>query len=343
VVYREGENALTDIANGTSLSQIKGICYRDGETRIINQPSPLMENLDNLPLPDKSMINFSRCSGLFPVGKRPCMFIMASRGCPYQCTFCSKSVYGNTLRQRSPENVVEEIELLYKDWGVREIHFADDTFNANLNWAHKLLDLIIKGEWNKKLAFRIALRVNEKIVNYELLKHLKAAGVWFIYYGVENGNQAMLDRMHKGIKIEEVKRAFRITHTVGIKTEAFFIIGMPGETKATIKDSYNLYKEINPWWGGFSKAMPFPNTLFAKEVEENGQLLCKDYEKWNPSNIVVRTDELTSQELDNWTDKMNNMTRKSKIFKPKQMMYLAIDQAKSMLSAKQWTKPGGSI
>lgn len=344
VVYGEGEKAMADIARGTPLAIIHGICYRDenGKT-ITNPPAPFLSDLDSLPLPDTSLINFKRYSGLFPVGRRPCMFIQSSRGCPYQCRFCSRSVFGNTLRHRSPENIIEEVGLLYRNWGIREIHFADDTFNANLNWARELLDTITKYGYHKKLVFRVALRVNEKILDTELLRHLKSAGVWFIYYGVESGNQGMLDRMHKNITVKEVKRAFKLTHETGIKTEAFFIIGLPGETRETIQDSYNLYKEIKPWWGGFSKAMPFPGTAFTEEVKSNGHLLCADYDKLNPSRFVVRTDALSAEELDMYTDALNMMTRRSKVLKPKQMMYLAIDQVRSVVANKQWTKPGGSI
>ena len=344
VVYGEGEHAIVALSKGVPLSGIRGICYRDGDV-VTNPPEPMLSpaELDTLPMPDKTLVNFKQYSGLFPVGRRPCMFLMSSRGCPFNCRFCSKSIYGNTLRLRSPDNVMEEIEVLHGHWGVREIHLSDDTFNANLDWAHGLLDKIINKGYNKKLIFRVALRVNEKILNAELLKHLKAAGVWFIYYGVENGNQGMLDRMGKGITVAEIKRAFKLTCEVGINTEAFFIIGMPGETVGTVKDSYNLYREIRPWWGGFSKAVPFPGTLFTQEVKAKGHLLCDNYDDFNPSDMMVRTDTMSADELNMWTNRLNQMTRKSKILKPKQMMYLAIDQARSVISEKMWTKPGGSI
>ena len=327
VVYGEGENALLDIVQGRPLSLIRGIHYKKGNARVTNDPAPMMTNLDNLPLPDKSLIDFSRYSGLFPVGSRPSMFIMSSRGCPFRCSFCSRSIYGNTLRLRSPENIMAEVELLYKDWGVKEIHFGDDTFNANRQWADKLLDLIIKGGYHKKLVFRVALRVNEKILDIELLKHLKATGVWFVYYGVENGNQSMLNHMRKGITIEEVKRAFALAHSVGIKTEAFFIIGLPGETPQTIKDSYDLYKEIKPYWAGYSRAMPFPGTEFTREVRDAGHLLCDDYDKFCPSNIVVITDAMAADELEAWVFRLNRRADIGKLTHPKQVMYAIKDRA----------------
>ena len=254
------------------------------------------------------------------------MFVMSSRGCPYQCSFCSKSIYGNTLRLRSPESIVEEVDLLYQDWGVREIHFGDDTFNANSDWAHELLDLVTRRGLHRKLVFRVALRVNEKILDLELLHHLKAAGVWFVYYGVENGDQGMLDRMQKGITVAEVERAFQMTHEIGLKTEAFFIIGLPGETKETIQASRDLYKRIRPFWGGFSRALPFPGTSFTAEAERDGNLLSKDYDTFCPGTMAVRTDTLTAAELDQAVVSANRMARWGKLSHPKQVMYALRDK-----------------
>ncbi len=329
-VYGEGELALADIARGAPFSNIRGIHFRHrwGGNVHTNRPAQLLsvDALDALPLPDKSLIDFKRYSGLFPVGRRPCMFVMSSRGCPYQCSFCSKSVYGNTLRLRSPEGIMEEVELLYRDWGVREIHFGDDTFNANREWASELLDLVIKRGFHKKLVFRVALRVDEKILDMELLRHLKAAGVWFIYYGVENGDQDMLDRMHKGITVAEVERAFKLTHSIGLKTEAFFIIGLPGETRETIQASRDLYKRLKPFWGGFSRALPFPGTSFTAEAERDGHLLSKDYDTFGPGTMAVRTDALTAAELEREVVSANRMADFDKMRHPKQMAYAIKDK-----------------
>ncbi|MGR3295908.1 MAG: B12-binding domain-containing radical SAM protein [Candidatus Bathyanammoxibius sp.] len=330
-VYGEGEMAITDIARDVSLRDVYGIHYgyHQHDGKWVTNPPPFPragDTLDALPLPDKSLIDFKRYLGLFPVGRRPCMFVMSSRGCPYQCSFCSKSVYGNTLRLRSPESIVEEVELLYRDWGIREIHFGDDTFNANRAWAGELLDLVIKRGFHRKLVFRVALRVNEEILDMELLRHLKAAGVWFIYYGVENGDQDMLDRMHKGITVAEVERAFKMTHDVGLKTEAFFIIGLPGETRETIQASRDLYKRIRPYWGGFSRALPFPGTAFTAEAEREGHLLSKDYGTFGPGTMAVRTDALTGAELEQAVVSANRMADFDKMKHPKQMAYAIKDR-----------------
>lgn len=336
VVYGEGEQALSDIAADVPLKQIAGVCYWDEDDRIVvNAPDGLRPDLDRLPLPDKSLIDFKRFSGLFPVGRKPCMFVMSSRGCPFRCTFCSKSVYGNTLRLRSPESVMTEVDLLHRTWGVKEIHFEDDTFNANRKWADELLNLLMRYNENKEMVFRVALRVNEKIVDLDLLKHLKAAGVWFVYYGVENGNQAMLDRMHKDITVDEVRRAFQLAHKAGLKTEAFFIVGMPGETPETVEDSRRLYKELRPYWGGFSRAMPFPGTEFTEEVRRSGHLLCEDYDQFEPSKMQVRTDAMSREELDRAVDAMNRMATRDKLTHPKQVWYAGLDRLTTALSHRE--------
>jgi anaerobic magnesium-protoporphyrin IX monomethyl ester cyclase len=221
-----------------------------------------------------------------------------------------------------------EIELLYRDWGIKDLMFQDDTFNANRQWADRLLDLIIAGGYNKKLVFRVAMRVNEKMVDLDLLKHLKAAGVWIVYYGIENGNQDMMDRMHKDITVEEVKRAFVLTKGVGLKVEAGFLIGMPGETPQTIQDSCNLWKTIKPYWGGFSRVIPFPGTPFSREVKESGHLLSEDYENFQPSSMVVRTDAMSAKELDDSMPAIRRMVRLDEIKHPKQVAYLLLDKVR---------------
>jgi len=228
------------------------------------------------------------------------MFIMASRGCPFGCIFCSKSVYGSTVRYHSPDYIISLVEYLHRDFGVKEVFFQDDTFNLNRAWTENILNKIIGSGLNKTMIFRTPFRVNEKLVDRELLNLMKKAGFWLIFYGVENGNQDMLDRMKKGITTEEVKRAFKLTHEAGIKTEASFIIGLPGETESTIKDSINLWHEIKPYWTGFSRAIPFPNTPFERESRIKGNIICGDYDEYTVGKTMVRTETMTAEQLEKW-------------------------------------------
>ncbi len=190
-VVGEGDYALSEIINKKPMSHIV-------------TPKAMIQ-LAALPI-NLGLVNINKFSGAYPPGPRPGMFVMGSRGCPFKCTFCSRSVFGNTVRYREPIAVVDDAERLAKDWGIREIFFQDDTFNMNREWAEDILRLIITRKLNKHLCFRTPCRVNEKLIDLDLLRMMKEAGFWIIFYGVESGSQMMLNRMHKGTKRDEIKR-----------------------------------------------------------------------------------------------------------------------------------------
>jgi radical SAM superfamily enzyme YgiQ (UPF0313 family) len=294
VVYGEGELTFLDIVQGGDLSEIKGICYNGR----MNPPRPYAENLDHIPLPDLDLIGgLERFSAPDPVRVKPSMYIMASRGCPYQCTFCNKSVWGNRVRFRDPELVIREVQWLHEKYGVREIFFQDDTFNLNRAWAEKVLGLIVEKGMNRSILYRTPFRANEALLDEGLLDLARRANFWLIFYGVENGNQGMLDRMRKGLTVAEIERAFRLTHQAGIKTYASIMVGNPGETSQTVADSIELIRRINPSYGGAAVAIPFPGTEFREEVLEKGHLLEPNYDAYEPSCCVIRTDALSREEI----------------------------------------------
>ena len=251
-----------------------------------------MKVLDHIPLTNLDLADITKYDS-----KGKSMFIMASRGCPYGCIYCNKSVFGKKVRFRKPEKILEEIKWLYNLYGITEIFFQDDTFNLRREWIDKILTLIIENGLNKNISYRAPFRANEKLVDEKLLSLAKEANFKTIFYGVENGNQDMLNRMHKGLTISEIKRAFKLTHDAGLDTIGAFIIGLPGETVETIKDSINLWKEIRPTHSGFTLATPFPNTQFENEVRESGHLVNSNYNDYYCGGSYVRTAKLTKNEL----------------------------------------------
>lgn len=301
VVIGEGEHSFLEIVEGKDLRKIKGICWKNE----MNPLRPLAKNLDYIPLPNLDFININRFTGANPVGTYPTMYIMASRGCPFHCTFCNKSVWGHRVRFRKPELIIKEIKWLHQKYGIKEFFFQDDTFNLNRGWAEEVFNLIIKNRLNKKIIYKTPFRANKELVDEKLLRLAKKAGFWLIFYGVENGNQKMLDRMKKGLTVEELKRAFRLTHKVGLKTYASFIIGLPGETKETIEDTFNLWKELKPYKGDCALAIPLPETEFEKIVIKKGHLLVKSYDRYHASATLVRTDKLTREELKFYRDEVS--------------------------------------
>jgi radical SAM superfamily enzyme YgiQ (UPF0313 family) len=289
-------------------------------------PNRPVQDLDSLPFINLSLTDIKRFIGIYPPGHMPSMPLMFSRGCPFHCGFCSKSVFGDKVRFRSVELVVEEIKQMNEKDGIKEIFFQDDTFNTNLEYCHKLIDGLLSAGLNKKMWFRARLRANEKLITKELLSKMNKARFWSIFYGVENGNQEMLDRsIGKQLRIEEIKRAFKMTREAGIKTEASLIIGMPGETSRTIQDSLNLYHEIQPDWCTFNAAIPFPGTPFEKEARKKGQLLYENYEDYTLTGTFVRTDALTAHELAVWGCKASEMMTRDRLKHPKVLFGVVSD------------------
>jgi len=294
----EGEFVLDEIIDKRPTSNI-----------IVTKP---MKPLTALPV-NLNLVDINKFSGAYPPGPRPGMFVMGSRGCPFKCTFCSRSVFGNTVRYREPIAVVDDAERLMKDWGVREIFFQDDTFNMNRKWAEDILNLIIIKGLNKKLRFRTPCRVNKELIDLDLLDLMKEAGFWLIFYGVESGSQMMLDRMHKGTTVEEIKRAFKLTKEAGIKTEASFIVGLPEETVGTIRNSIDLYREIKPDWCSFTRAIPFPGTEFYTEAEQSEHLLIDSFDDIEVDKVMCRTDALTGEDIDRYAIMLGNMVTRKKL------------------------------
>lgn len=307
VVGGEGEHAFSEIVDGKNLRDIKGICFREKTSNKVqmNEARPLAKDLDYIPLPNLDLVNFhkDRFVGVEPVGASPSMYIMASRGCPFYCSFCNKSVWGNTLRLRKPESIIQEIRWLHKKYGIKEIFFQDDTLDLNREWLEQIFNLIIENGLNRNIIYKAPFRADENLIDEELLRLAKRAGFWLIFYGVESGNQEMLDSMGKSLTISEIKRAFALTHPVGLKTVASFIIGLPGENKKTIEDTFNLWKELVPHVTGYSVAIPFPGTEFEKNVTRRGFLYIKDYDRYSLNTFVARTDELSIKELEYYRTK----------------------------------------
>ncbi len=255
-------------------------------------------NINGLPIPDYSLVNMDKFSGVEPVGILPSTAIMASRGCPFKCTFCNTPVFwGKKVRYTKPQQVVDEVELLHKQYGVKEIFFQDDTFNLNHKWAFKIFNLLIERGLSNEMLFKIACRVNEKLLTKEFLDLARKAGVWNIFYGIESGSQYMLDRMKKGITVAEIRRAIKMTAESGINSQCSFIIGMPGESMKTLTETRDLIRETNPTWYGWCYACPFPGTALDKEVTEKGYKIDMDYTGYAYGNVFCRTDMLDFGEL----------------------------------------------
>ena len=276
------------------------IVIGEGETRWLEiiQSKVVLEDIDDIPQLDYSLVNLDKFTGISPVGAVPSMSMMASRGCPFNCSFCNTPVFwGKKVQYRDPRLVVDEINFLKGQYGIKELFFQDDTFNLNQEWAEAIFNYIIELELNEQMIFKICCRVNEKLFTQKFLDKARQAGVWNIFFGIESGSQYMLDRMHKDITVDEIRRAVDMTHKAHINSQCSFIIGLPGETPQTIQETLDLINEIHPSSKGFCYACPFPLTEHYNEALENGYIIERPYEEYGYGLIYCRTDAMTHQQL----------------------------------------------
>jgi radical SAM superfamily enzyme YgiQ (UPF0313 family) len=300
VAIGEYDLTVADVVNNINdLTNVKGIAFKKDGNIIQTEPRPLIENLDSLPFPAREFLPMEkyRESNATAV---PFARMVSSRGCTGRCIFCvyNQILFKERFRARSPENVVNEMEYLIDKYHVKYIYIDDDTFTINKSRVHKICDLIIEKGINKKIDWSTLSRIDT--VDFELLKHMKDAGCKVIIYGVESGNQNVLNLMKKGVTLDQIRQTFKWTKDVGMKIHATFMFGSPGETKETIKETIRFAKELNPDTAQFPICMPYPGTEFYKIAEENGWLKIKDWSDFYSATdkAVIQTSELTPEDLE---------------------------------------------
>ncbi len=241
-----------------------GISWRRSGQVTVNPPRPFIAELDDLPIPLHHLLPFNRYR--MPLIKGAFTFIVTSRGCPAGCTFCIKHVsYQNSVRIRSAERIVEELEVLDK-LGIHSIHMYADLFTVNRDQVMDMCRLI--GERGLKVRWTCNSRVD--YVDEEMLTAMAKAGCWFISWGLESANEQILKHARKGITQEKVKQALQWSKKAGIKNWGYFIIGLPGETEQTIRETIDYAKRLPLDIALFHIAAPHPGTPFFFEVAKNG-------------------------------------------------------------------------
>jgi len=276
VIAGEAEESLFNLYRRRDFTSIGGLSYRGNGKIHTNAAVPLQVPIDELPFPDLRD-SYKPTNYRVRYGKSDkAMSIMASRGCPFQCTFCDVYVtQGRRLRLRSAENIVEEIRFNMNTFGISEFIFKDSTFTVNKIWVSQLVDKILRE--NIRISWSINTRVDMVDNDKFMLRNLKAAGVRKISFGVESGDQKVLDSIKKGITLEQAKEAFKLTKRAKIETHAFFMIGNPGETKESAEKTIRFSKQLEADWAAFAPTIVYPGTEMYREAVAMNYL--KD-EKW---------------------------------------------------------------
>jgi anaerobic magnesium-protoporphyrin IX monomethyl ester cyclase len=246
------------------LAAIKGLVWRDqGELRL-NPDRPFIRDLDDLPLPLHDLLPWQQYRA--PNIRGPYTFIVPSRGCPGGCTFCIKHVsYGYAVRLRSPENILAELRLLW-ELGLRNVHMYADLFTVN----REQVMGICQGMIDEGLEFKWTCNSRVDYVDPEMLRMMARAGCWLISWGIESANAEIRRRVHKGTSDEQIERALQWSKAAGIMNWGYFILGLPGESEATIRQTLDLSKKLPLDLALFHIAAPYPGTPFFFEAVEQG-------------------------------------------------------------------------
>jgi len=227
--------------------ELLGTTYRTKSGEIVNNSNrELISNLDELPFPDYSMFDLKSYGMLYdPIkhGFTRQFPVLTSRGCPYKCTFCAP-ILTRKFRQRSVENVIQEIELLVQEYKCNSIYFEDSTFCVNRKWFDKFCQELVCRGLNRKLSWGFESRA-ELVQDENIFKQAKDAGCIYVYYGIESGSSTVLDYAGKGITKDQIVNAVRLAKRAGINQVAgSFIFGLPYETRETIEETFDLIREL---------------------------------------------------------------------------------------------------
>ena len=296
IVIGEGERTLLELARlveqGKDIHHVTGIAFADGGTVVKTTPKARVEDLDQLPLPARELLPMARYRAL----GTPCT-VITSRGCPYNCIFCSgRRMFGPKVRFRSPGLVVDEIEQLQHDFGFAKINIVDDTFTLSHHHTQAACEEMLRR--NLKIKWSVFARVDR--ISEELAQLMNRAGCEWMLFGVESADEGILKTIKKGITPEQVRRGVKIASESGINVFNSFILGLPGETRDTALKSLAFGDELYHKYGakyGFHMLSPLPGTEIYERAKNYGiRILSRNWARYNANEPITETATM-SQEM----------------------------------------------
>jgi len=266
VIVGEPEKTLLNLLSQNTWDKTAGLVYRRNK-EIVFTGTADMTDLDELPLPAFDLVDFSRYQYEL-LGKRFALF-EGSRGCPYQCRYCLKVMYGEGVRFKTIPQMVEEVSYAVGKFGVRCGYFIDLEFTIDRSRIMHFCDRLIC----QKYPFIWCCQTRPDAVDRELLTKMKQAGCRLIHYGIETGSQQLLNDINKKVNLDTIQAGIQMTREAGIDTACFFLFGFPGETKKNMLETINLAKTLNPTYASFHTVTPYPGTsIYAPGAQTGSEL-----------------------------------------------------------------------
>jgi radical SAM superfamily enzyme YgiQ (UPF0313 family) len=294
IVRGEGEQTIVEIASvlahGEKLTEIAGITFKENGKIVRTPDRPYIEDLDGLPTPAFKHFPLER----YKVFGRRILPIVSSRGCPFQCSFCVTSrFFGRKVRMRSPKNVVDEIDLLIKEYRAEAITFYDDTFTYDKKRVEGICDEIL----GRGIDVSWDCQTRADQVSPELLAKMRRAGCEVITLGVESASQNVLKAVGKGTTIKQNEDAVKMIKKAGISVVTSVIVGYPGENVESVRQTLDFLKRLKPDDAYVCVATPYPGTELYRLVKEKGWEMVQDYSKYDTLTPVFENPLISKEEI----------------------------------------------
>ena len=293
IIRGEGERTIAELmAAGMAPSAwpgIRGLTYRRDGGIVENEFQPFIENIDEIPFPSRHLLPLSRYQALgYPIS------IITSRGCPHACIFClGRRMVGSQVRQRNPSLVVDEIEEIIS-YGINRINVADDLFVSHRGKVREVCEEILR----RGLRFGWSAFARVNTVDRDTLRLMKEAGCDSVSFGVETGNAELLKVIRKGITCEQVREAVALCREVGIIAHTSFIVGLPGESPETLRETKEFAASLGSLYG-YHFLTPFPGTTVREEREKfDIEIMTDDWTRYDANSAIVRTSHLSPEQMD---------------------------------------------
>jgi len=313
VCQGEGFHTLPWLVNSLKAGgrdhDIQGLWYKREGKAYGNPPAPLLQNLDELPMPAWDLLLMKKyrahnwhCFDNIKA-RQPYGIIYTSLGCPFRCNFCCiNAIFGNPgIRYRSPENVVAEIDYLVNHHNIRNIKIIDEMFALNETRVSRLCNLIIERRYN--LNMWAYARINT--ITPIMLDKMKQAGINWVAYGFESGNQKVLEGVSKGVKVLQMRDIVKMTYDAGLYIVANFMFGLPEDDFDSMQDTLSLAMDINAEWGNFYTTMAYPGSkLYLEAVRQGWELpeTWQGYSQYSYDSFPLRTKYLSSAQVLSFRD-----------------------------------------
>jgi radical SAM superfamily enzyme YgiQ (UPF0313 family) len=284
---------IAALARHEPLASVTGIAHREGPGRpVLTAPRPPLDDLDTLPLPDWSLVDTGNYR--LPLNDRRFLLVNTNRGCPYRCTFCNAyAYYGRTPRRRSVSSVLRELARNVEVHGVDDFMFWAEEFILDRAFVLELCEAIVRAE----LTIRWVCNSRVDAVTPEVLAAVKRAGCWNIAFGIESGDQRVLDRTRKGTTLGQVRDAARMAREAGLQVTGHVIIGFPQDSRESIAATARFVDSLDLDFVQFYCAMPYPGTELLREAREQGWLSSTDWRRWEHNQSVLDYPHLRSADI----------------------------------------------